>query len=76
MGRIVIRVVRVIQYTYPDIATMERDMHGWTNSVRGQWKKGMTMQSTHFIPEHVDDAKPPTTCVTDPQATATGEVPS
>ncbi len=53
-GHAMIRVIRVIQYTYPDAATMEKDMLGWTNSVTGQWKRGMTMQSTYFIPEVSD----------------------
>lgn len=51
-----IRVVRVIEYTYPDVDTMERDMRDWTTRLReNQAKRGMEMRSTHFLPEFKDD---------------------
>ena len=51
-----IRVIRVLQYTYPDAEHMARDMERWTPTVSSAWTKGsVSMQSTHFIPEWTAD---------------------
>ena len=51
-----IRVIRVLEYTYPDVETMERDMMRWAPaSPEGARKGGMKMKSAHFIPEFVKD---------------------
>ena len=54
-----IRVLRVIEYTYPDAQTMTTDMARWTlNTPRTpNWKIGMTMKSMSFVPEFVADTE-------------------
>ena len=54
-----IRVLRVIEYTYPDAETMSVDMALWTLDTPKDmhWKQGMRMKSMSFVPEFIPDTE-------------------
>ena len=45
-----IRVVRVLEYMYPDVATMERDMSHWTVPAHGARQFGHTTLRCAVLP--------------------------
>jgi hypothetical protein len=53
-----IRVLRLIEYVYPDAESCERDMANWTHRApAAAWKHGMAMRSV-ALPFEVLDQTP------------------
>lgn len=52
-----IRVLRVIEYTYDSVESMERDMAGWTHGLK-RWSTRITMRSVVLPLEVIPDDPP------------------